>query len=85
MVTPFIFDGHGEQLIAVKVFFTPEYAQTKIELLLSFALRPFCFAKSAVSLCHMQVALTINSMALFYGLCGSISEDLVAPPLRNIQ
>ena len=31
------------------------------------------------------MAPTINSMALYYGLCGSISGDLVAPQPRNIQ
>ncbi|ACV61336.1 hypothetical protein Dtox_0391 [Desulfofarcimen acetoxidans DSM 771] len=31
------------------------------------------------------MAPTINSMALCYGLGGSNSEDLVAPPPRNIQ
>lgn len=31
------------------------------------------------------MAPAINSMALYYGLCGSISGDLVASPPRNIQ
>ncbi|ACV63038.1 hypothetical protein Dtox_2221 [Desulfofarcimen acetoxidans DSM 771] len=31
------------------------------------------------------MAPTINSMVLCYGLGGSNSEDLVAPPPRNIQ
>jgi hypothetical protein len=31
------------------------------------------------------MAPTINSMVLYYGLDGSISGDLVAPPPRNIQ